>query len=167
LHNLKKASRTVILISSFLILFLLSWYVAESVKAHPHYLTYFNQTVGGPSGGYEYVVDSNLDWGQDLKRFSQWVKQKNISKIELDYFGWADPSYYLGNSYIWTNSQKYKNAEDFRVRNQADGWLAVSATFLQGSQGPPDQFKPINYLWLKDYQPVTTIGHSIFVYQIK
>ena len=167
LHNLKKASRTVILISSFLILFLLSWYVAESVKAHPHYLTYFNQTVGGPSGGYKYVVDSNLDWGQDLKRFSQWVKQKNISKIELDYFGWADPSYYLGNSYIWTNSQKYKNAEDFRVRNKADGWLAVSATFLQGSQGPPDQFKPINYLWLKDYQPVITIGHSIFVYRIK
>ena len=152
---------------SLLLSALLSWYVIENLKTWPYYLTYFNQTVRGAAGGYKYVVDSNLDWGQDLKRFSQWVKKNDIPKIELDYFGWAVPSYYLGGAYVWTNSQKYKNAEDFRARNQTNGWLAVSATFLQGSQGPPDQYKPVNYLWLKNYRPVAIIGHSIFVYQIK
>lgn len=146
---------------------ILGWYVYENVRVFPYYLTYFNQIVGGPSGGYKYVVDSNVDWGQDLVRFSDWIKESNIPKIEFDYFGWADPSYYLKDRYIWLHSSKYKNARDFRARNQSDGWLAVSATFLQGSQGPEDMPNLINYLWLNSYQPVTTIGNSIFVYQIK
>ena len=163
----KITSRIKVFIFSFLIFFLLAWYVAENINVYPFYLTYFNQVAGGPAGGHHLVVDSNLDWGQDLKRFSQWVKQNHLPKIELDYFGWADPFYYLNNSYERLWAQKYKNAEDFRAHNQTAGWLAVSATFLEGSQGPPDQFKSINYLWLKAYQPVTTIGHSIFVYRIK
>lgn len=160
--------RTAVFVSSFLVFFLMTWYVMETAKAYPYYLPYFNQTVGGSSGGYKYVVDSNLDWGQDLKRFSQWVKENKIPKIELDYFGWADPVYYLGNSYERLSSQKYKSAEDFRAHNHTNGWLAVSATFLEGSEGgPPERPSPINYLWLQQIQPVTTIGHSIFVYQIK
>ena len=146
---------------------LLGWYVLENVRVYPFYLTYFNQVVGGPSGGDRYVVDSNLDWGQDLVRFSNWVKENNIPKIEFDYFGWADPSYYLKERYVWLNSTKYIDGRDFAARNQSDGWLAVSATFLMGSQGPYDQPKDINYLWLNSYQSVTIIGNSIFVYRIK
>ena len=154
-----------ILIFAFCIL--LGWYVVENIKVHPYYLAYFNQVAGGPSGGYRYVTDSNLDWGQDLIRFSNWVKKNNIPKIEFDYFGWADPYYYLKDRYIWLSSSKYKDGSDFRVRNQSDGWLAISATFLQGSQGPYDMPNPTNYLWLNSYQPVTVIGHSIFVYHIQ
>lgn len=149
------------------IVFLIGWYVYESVRVYPFYLTYFNQTVGGPTGGYRYVVDSNLDWGQDLVRFSNWVKENKISKIEFDYFGWADPYYYLGQTYERLSADKYKNARDFMSRNQTNGWLAVSATFLQGSQGPYDMPNPINYLWLNSYKPVKVIGNSIFVYRIK
>ena len=154
-------------IYGFLLTVLLGWYVFENLSVSPYYLTYFNQAVGGPSGGYRYVVDSNLDWGQDLKRFSNWVKENDIPKIEFDYFGWADPSYYLGERYAWTSSTKYKDAEDFKLSNQSDGWLAVSVSFLQGSQGLPDQYKSNNYLWLQNHTPVTTIGNSIFVYRIK
>ncbi len=163
LEKVIKKSKTI----TILTLILLGWYIFENLSVYPYYLTYFNQLVGGPSGGYRYVVDSNLDWGQDLKRFSRWVKKNDIPKVEFDYFGWADPYYYLGQKYIWTSSTKYKDAEDFKLRNQSDGWLAVSATFLQGSQGSPDQYKPVNYLWLQSYAPLTTIGHSIFVYRIK
>ena len=147
---------------------LLGWFIFESLKVYPHYLTYFNQVVGGPSGGYRYVVDSNLDWGQDLLRLSKWVKQNGIQKIELDYFGWADPAYYLKDRYIWLNSTKYRDAADFVSRNQSGGWLAVSATFLQGSKGTPDNPSYPNYDdWLKAHQPVTVIGNSIFVYNLK
>ncbi len=151
----------------FTVFFLLSWYVVENIKVYPLYLTYFNQVAGGPSGGYRYVTDSNLDWGQDLIRFSDWVKKNNIPKIELDYFGWADQSYYLGSRFEWLWSKKYLNAEDFKAKNKSDGWLAVSVTYLQESEGPQEYPQYPNYLWLKSYQPVTIIGHSIFVYNIR
>lgn len=151
----------------FTVFFLLSWYVVENIKVYPLYLTYFNQAAGGPSGGYRYVTDSNLDWGQDLIRFSDWVKENNIPKIELDYFGWADQSYYLGSHFEWLWREKYSGAEDFKARNKSDGWLAISITYLQETQGPVERPQYPNYLWLKSYQPVTIIGHSIFVYRIQ
>jgi hypothetical protein len=147
--------------------FLLSWYVVENIKVYPYYLAYFNQVAGGPSGGYRYVTDSNLDWGQDLIRFSNWVKKNNIPKIEFDYFGWADQSYYLGSHFEWLWREKYQSAEDFKARNKSDGWLAISATYLQETQGPKERPQYPNYLWLNSYQPVTVIGHSIFVYHIQ
>lgn len=149
-----------------LVAILMGWYVFENIRAYPYYLTYFNQVAGGPSGGYQYVTDSNLDWGQDLKRLGQWVKENNIKKIELDYFGWAEQSYYLKDRFIWGNSRKYRDAYDFIKRNESDGWIAVSATFLQGSIGLKTNPALINYTWLKAYEPVTVIGNSIFVWRI-
>ncbi len=163
----KEKSKKTFLTFGFLLLALLGWYVVENVKVYPLYLTYFNQAAGGPSGGYRYVTDSNLDWGQDLIRFSDWVKENNISKIELDYFGWADQSYYLGSNFEWLWRGKYQDAEDFKARNKSDGWLAISITYLQETQGPIERPQYPNYIWLKFYQPVAVIGHSIFVYQIK
>ena len=112
-------------------------------------------------------MDSNLDWGQDLVRFNKFVRENDISKIEFDYFGWADPSYYLKDRYAWLNSSKYKDGNDFKTRNQSDGWMAISATFLMGSRGPEDMPNAANYIWLNSYQPVTVIGNSIFIYRIK
>jgi len=34
---------------------------------YPHYLAFFNQSIGGPHNGYKWLADSNIDWGQDLK----------------------------------------------------------------------------------------------------
>jgi len=153
-------------ISGICVLF--GWYLYENLSVYPYYLTYFNQAAGGPSGGYRYAVDSNLDWGQDLVRFSDYLNKNNIKRVETDYFGWADPYYYLKDKYIWLNSAKYIDAQDFKKRNQSDGWLAVSATFLMGSEGAPEHPNPINYKnWLQAIKPVAVIGHSIFVYHIQ
>ncbi|HEX9940995.1 MAG TPA: glycosyltransferase family 39 protein [Thermoanaerobaculia bacterium] len=40
-------------------------HAASSLRVHPHYLAYFNEAVGGPLQGWRYLIDSNLDWGQD------------------------------------------------------------------------------------------------------
>jgi hypothetical protein len=152
---------------NIMIAVLLGWYVAESVAVFPSYLSYFNELAGGPSGGYRYVVDSNLDWGQDLKRFATWTEQQGIAHIYLDYFGWSDPSFYLKQRYLWTSSNQWKNAADFLAHNQSDGWIAVSVTFFQnanGDKGPGDTSG--TYRWLLNYTPITTIGHSIFVWHI-
>lgn len=49
---------------------LLAWFLAaahaaSSLRLHPHYIAYFNEGVGGPLQGWRYLIDSNLDWGQD------------------------------------------------------------------------------------------------------
>ncbi len=141
---------------------LLGWYLYENLSVYPYYLTYFNQFAGGSAGGYRYVVDSNLDWGQDAKRLSEWVDANNIQKIHLDYFGWADAGYYLKNKYIWMSSSQFKNASDFLKAEPNGGYIAVSASFLMGSRGDMNA----NYIWLDDYKPVTVIGNSIFVWYI-
>lgn len=140
---------------------LLGWYVFETVHIHPFYLTYFNQVAGGPSGGHRLVVDSNLDWGQDLKRLAHWVEDNNVKNIHLDYFGWADQSYYLGSNFIWTRSTDFKSKEDFLRANPDGGYLAVSASFYMGTRGEPDK----GYAWLDEFEPVTVIGNSIFVWK--
>ncbi|MBP9822140.1 MAG: glycosyltransferase family 39 protein [Candidatus Pacebacteria bacterium] len=138
------------------------WYVGEFTSVYPYYLTYFNEFAGGPSGGHKYVVDSNLDWGQDLWRLGDFVKENNIQKIYTDYFGWADANFYLGNAYVWMNGGKYTSKESFIKENPQGGWLAISATFYQESSVTPD--KP--YDWLTQYSPVKVIGNSIFVWHI-
>src|SRR6185436_16653980 len=37
---------------------------ASIFRAYPEELAYFNEIVGGPRGGYRWLADSNLDWGQ-------------------------------------------------------------------------------------------------------
>lgn len=138
---------------------LLGWYVVENARVFPYYLTYFNETVGGPAGGHNHVVDSNLDWGQDLGRFSSWVIERNIPKIELDYFGWADPSYYLKDRFLWLTSDKYENEADFLNNAKSNGWIAVSATYLMNNYRT-------KYAWLYRHEPVAIIGNSIFVYHL-
>ena len=59
-----------------LVVILILWYFAETLTASPHYLSYFNQLGGGVNNGYAYVVDSNYDWGQDLKRLKNFVKNR-------------------------------------------------------------------------------------------
>ena len=42
----------------------------EVLAVHPHELAFFNAAAGGSRGGRRFLVDSNLDWGQDLARLS-------------------------------------------------------------------------------------------------
>ncbi len=158
-------NKNVYMFSAGTLAVLLGWYVVENARIYPLYFTYFNQVAGGSAGGYRYAVDSNLDWGQDLIRLSNWVSEKNIKKIEFSYFGWANPTYYLGDRGVVTYTN-YKDEQDFKKQNQTDGWIAVSANFLQWEHIRKDQQWPY-YGWIKKYTPVTVIGNSIFVYQIK
>jgi 4-amino-4-deoxy-L-arabinose transferase-like glycosyltransferase len=147
---------------SIVITLLLGWFVFESVSVWPSYLSYFNQLAGGPSGGHNFVADSNLDWGQDLKRLGQWVEQNNIQKISLDYFGWADPAYYLHGRSVYTTVGYWKDANDFIAHNRTNGWIAVSATYFQQAVYSTNQDNG-GYRWLLNYTPVTVVGNSIFV----
>ena len=65
--------------------------VVEFGYTYPDNLAFFNAFVGGPSHGAEYLVDSNLDWGQDLPLLVQWHREHPHVKIYLAYWGPTDP----------------------------------------------------------------------------
>ncbi|MCZ7668410.1 MAG: hypothetical protein M5U34_15060 [Chloroflexi bacterium] len=65
--------------------------MATTLWIHPHYLSYFNLLAGGPNGGRDILVDSNVDWGQDLLRLRAWQVENDVDLLKLGYFGSADP----------------------------------------------------------------------------
>ncbi|MEK7209422.1 MAG: hypothetical protein AAB670_00680, partial [Patescibacteria group bacterium] len=68
--------------------------------------------------------------------------------------------YYLGD--------KYEKLDAGNV-NQRHGWLAISATLLQGGRAVAVRGfdkNTIYYKWLDNYEPITKIGYSIFVYKL-
>jgi hypothetical protein len=134
---------------------------------YPHYLAYFNELAGGPPNGYKSLVDSNLDWGQDLKGLKTGLAEAGIEEtapLYLSYFGTADPRYYgirhinLPGGYVFAPQVK---TLDLRT----PCYLAISATNLQGVYFGPEFRDPYSEL-LKDAKLVTTIGYSIFVYSV-
>lgn len=146
----------------FLFIFLF-WQAISIIKIYPHFLAYFNEIVGGPDRGYIYTVNSNLDWGQDLKRLKKWVEENEIEKIYVDYFGGGDAKYYLKEKFLpWWST---RDPAEFEKGN----YLAISVSFLQGGRGKPvpgfDQPHSY-YFWLDKYTPIKKIGHSIFIYYI-
>ncbi|RII26154.1 MAG: hypothetical protein CXR31_10625 [Geobacter sp.] len=138
------------------------WYVGASLYVAPHYLAYFNEAVGGPGNGYKYLVDGNLDWGQDLKGLKKFMDKNGIKRISLSYFGADSPQRY-GIEYDWLPSHYLLNpAKERPVQIHSDQLLAISATNLQGLYlDDRNQFK-----WLLQSQPIAKIGYSIFVYDL-
>ena len=66
----------------------------ETLYRFPHYLAYFNGLVR-PANGYRHLVDSSLDWGQDLPGVRRYIETKHPAPpIYLSYFGFASPVYY-------------------------------------------------------------------------
>ena len=137
------------------------WLTGSTLKWYPDYLAYFNETVN-PRAAHEILVDSNLDWGQDLKGLKQWMKQNGARRIQLAYFGIADPAYYgidaIYKPGTWSIVlSKPRNYDDA----QLSPYVAISATHLVGvflgSRNPYAHFLLM--------EPVATIGHSILIYR--
>jgi hypothetical protein len=60
----------------------------------PHYLAYFNGVVR-PAQAYRHLVDSSLDWGQDLPGVRRYIETRHLNgPIYLSYYGFASPAYY-------------------------------------------------------------------------
>lgn len=141
----------------------LAWYVAGTLAAWPDHLAYFNESIGGPANGYRYLVDSNLDWGQDLKGLKAFMDGRGIDRIYLSYFGLDAPDRY-GIRYTWLPSYELRNPTPQATVNIPRGaYVAISATNLQGVYMTP----PTMFRWLDRYTPIAAIGHSIFVYHLQ
>jgi 4-amino-4-deoxy-L-arabinose transferase-like glycosyltransferase len=138
---------------------LLVTYVFSSLSAFPDYLAYFNAWAGGSENGHRHLLDSNLDWGQDLKRLKTYMEKEGIEEVGLAYFGHVDPAVY-GIDYH-TISETPESDD-----------IAISANYLYGLpylityDSPPKPIKPGTFNWLRKYKPQACIGNTIYVFSL-
>jgi hypothetical protein len=131
----------------WIVVVLLAWYFAATAIAHPDYLAYFNELAGAHPE--DIATDSNLDWGQDIQRLSDFVRHEKIEHIHIAVFG------------DW---ERFSMPAEQLVRGvPVTGWVAVSEVELKLG-GRNDRGE--GYEWLQAHQPVRRIGKSIRVYYI-
>ena len=89
--------------------------IAAPIEAHrifPNYLSFFNALVGGPENGRYYLVDSSLDWGQDLPQLSAYLEKTPFegptysmlfTPSDIEYYGVKTTQLfsYGGDNYTW------------------------------------------------------------------
>jgi hypothetical protein len=83
---------------AWLVLLCVGAFAGESIFSWPNYVSYFNQIVG-KYHAYRHLVDSSLDWGQDLPALKKWLFDVGLegsadSPTYLSYFGMGSPAYY-------------------------------------------------------------------------
>lgn len=128
-----------------IVVVLLGWQTVESLAAHPDYLPYFNQIAGDRPE--DFLVGSDLDWGQDLLRLAATVRELGIEELHLSYSGSANPAAF-----------DFPKLDEVAEGERPSGWVAVSLTNLK--------LYPQRYGWLENYEPYTLVGKSIRLYNI-
>ncbi|MEP6943118.1 MAG: hypothetical protein ABI981_09295 [Betaproteobacteria bacterium] len=137
-------------------LILISWLALSSVRAHPDYLAYFNECCD--RNPESWLVDSDLDWGQDLDRLASVLKAKRVEHVQLAYFGTADIA-----------RHGLPRTTVLRPDDRVHGWVAVSEfRFVMGEEPSRLPWHPPNteYRWLEAYGPYERVGKSIRLYQV-
>ena len=128
---------------------LLGWHIASSVAAFPYHLPYFNEFVGGPSNGTRWLDDSNVDWGQGLKRLKRALDQHGIKKISLLSFSPADNPEFYG----------IQCTRPTGVFRPVAGYYALSAHVLARNRAS-------GFDWSEHASLVADVGHSMFIFRV-
>ncbi len=153
-------------ILNFILLPLIGWYIFGCMKIHPFHLSYFNEFVGGAKNGYKYLTDSNIDWGQGLKKLGKWFLKQKYKGIYLCYFGTADPHYYnikyIGIGFVDNLSYDERPGDNIQFTKDEPVIFAISVTNLQATYYADKKI----FAFLKEIQPIEEIAYSIFVYDI-
>ena len=142
---------------------LVTFVLVSSLRTYPHYLAYFNEFVGGPRNGWRYLVDSNLDWGQDLPGLKTYLKLHNIDDVYLNYFGPTRCGPRVCSEVLDYYGIRWKpvpSTEEVARTGAPRGVVAVSISWLT-------LYDPKGDSWLWAYRPTATIGHSIWVFDLR
>lgn len=156
----------------------LFWSVCSSLWVYPHSISYFNglsailPTIhdaeypeppitpkkfcermkglldAGPLNGPRHLLDSNIDWGQDLFYLERWC-QNHPDVTEMKVACWG--SYPLESTKIPATGMPPANTPQ-------PGWYALSVNYLY------DQEK--QYRYFLNFEPIARAGYSIYIYHL-
>jgi hypothetical protein len=153
---------------------LLLWSVSSSLWVYPHSISYFNELAAvlptskdseypkpvespkelkrwfeaGPLNGPRHLLDSNIDWGQDLFYLERWC-QTNPDVTEMKVALWG--SYPL-------ESTKVPSVGTPPANTPEPGWYTLSVNYLYG--------KDKQYRYFLNFESVARVGYTIYIYHI-
>ena len=130
--------------------------IGECARIAPDYLAFFNVFVGRPGNGPLYLADSNIDWGQDVKKLAKWLDAHGTRRAHIYYFGNAPLDYY------GIQDLGYPGPRDQRGWDQLDGFCVASVTPLLGNYVPLEDLAP-----LRLREPIAKVGWSMYVYDLR
>ncbi|WP_434091209.1 phospholipid carrier-dependent glycosyltransferase [Streptomyces flaveus] len=123
----------------------------SSLRTFPYYLPYSNEAFGGPSKTHQHLHDSNVDWGQDLGRLAERLRQRYPDeRVWLGYKGSGVPSYYGIDA-----------RDPFRAKpEEVRGLLVVSNSAVAKAEpgGPLEAL-------IESSRPIDEVGHSITIFR--
>jgi hypothetical protein len=122
--------------------------IATAVRAYPYYLPFLNSLSGGRPG-YELVSDSNLDWDQGLLEAENFVRQRGLTHVLIDAYGFSDPTVYVPEAQLW-------NCQEARTEDGGQ-WAIVSANLIEESH---------NCIWLLQFPHEALAGGSMYAVQL-
>jgi 4-amino-4-deoxy-L-arabinose transferase-like glycosyltransferase len=150
-----------------LILLLLVWSGVSVLRVHPHYLAYFNEAAGGPNAGHRHLINSNIDWGQDLCRLKQWVDAHSDERLlGVAYYNFVTPQA-VGLDF------ELPPITPRGLNGLRPGYYAVSVNFVCGldfvlrdRQGRSTYIPHGAYAYFRRFRPVAKAGYSLFIYRL-
>jgi hypothetical protein len=117
----------------------------------------------GPRNGPRHLLDSNIDWGQDLYYLEDWYKfHLEARPMKVAYFG----GYPLEKTTIESAGYPPNGPDREHIDGDTDanalgplpGWYALSVNEIYG----PSQ----QYRYFLNFRPVAMAGYSIYIYHI-
>jgi len=161
---LKLSHRQLAFVISALLLCFMS---IETVRAFPDYTSYMNQLAWSRPHWY-YLSDSNVEWGDDTGALAGYLREHGETKVRAALLGgWITLARY---------GVEYVDATSAKADSRATHYVAIGASFLNGSTVPPD-LKDFNGTRLTEEQrhnffavyrertPEAVFGNSIYLYR--
>ncbi len=149
---------------------LLGWSITSSLTVYPHSISYFNELAGGPKNGPAHLLNSNIDWGQDLLFLEKWIENQtpgDDTPVHLAFYNYYNP-FDLEIRRIEPWPFRSDEADGIDI---PDGLYAISVNLLyefpwpvrdrDGSRYFIDN-RPMAYLRTQD--PVGWAGYSIRIF---
>jgi hypothetical protein len=138
-----------------------AWLVLSVGSQAPQFIAYFNESIGARANAPYVLHDSNLDWGQDLKRLARWQEAHAVPELILGYWGGAQPEYY---GVRW----RPMTGDEARADRPPPGVYALSVNRLVDMK----RSVVLNHDdprvdWLSRFTPADRVGASIYIYRFE
>ncbi len=139
-----------------LVILLFTWYGVSTLRSFPDYLAYFNELAGGTRNGHKVLDDSNIEWGQDLKRLSRYLEVHGIEEVKLLY-PWSGLPRYYGIRTIPMKQSDWESAP-------SPGVYAISTHALIRGLWQAE-VNGVKSDWIRRYTPVDRVGAGFWIFR--
>jgi Dolichyl-phosphate-mannose-protein mannosyltransferase len=146
---------------------LLVWQVGIALVAWPRELGYFNALAGAEPA--KVLLDSDLDWGQDLFELRRQAQARGIDNLQIAFFGM-----------VRLCQHGLPRLQALVPGKETSGWIAISENYYRArssfmllkdpcnpkSTYRDGQIPADSFAWLRRYTPVAIAGSSIRLYHL-